>query len=73
MNSGYQLYPALWSFIISLLASFISIEWEKEFEGANVEACWNNFKDKIKDADFDNTLDGHIISMIFFNIYMYLC
>ena len=25
-----------------------SIEWGKEFEGADVEACWNSFKDKIK-------------------------
>ena len=27
-----------------------SIDWEKEFEGADVEACWNSFKDKIRDA-----------------------
>ena len=27
-----------------------SIDWEKEFEGAYVEACWNSFKDKIRDA-----------------------
>ena len=25
-----------------------SIDWEKEFEGADVETCWNSFKDKIR-------------------------
>ena len=27
-----------------------SINWEKEFEWADVEACWNIFKDNIRDA-----------------------
>ena len=27
-----------------------SIDCEKEFEGTDVEACWNSFKDKIGDA-----------------------
>ena len=27
-----------------------SIDWEKEFARADVEACWNSFKDKIRDA-----------------------
>ena len=29
---------------------FSGIDCEKEFEGADVEACWNSFKDKIRDA-----------------------
>ena len=27
-----------------------SIDLEKEFEEADIEECWNNFKDKIRDA-----------------------
>ena len=27
-----------------------SIDQEKEFEGTDIEACWNSFKDKIRDA-----------------------
>ena len=27
-----------------------SLYWENEFEGADVEACWNSFKDKIRDT-----------------------
>ena len=29
---------------------FSCIDWEKEFEGADVEICWSSFKDKIGDA-----------------------
>ena len=31
------------------------IDWEKEFEGADIQACWNSFQDKIKDA-FDKSI-----------------
>ena len=40
-----------WKGDYSSLAEILSsIDWEKEFEGADVEACWNSFKDKIRDA-----------------------
>ena len=27
-----------------------SIDWEKEFEEVDLEACWNSFKNKMRDA-----------------------
>ena len=42
---------AYWKGDYSSMAEILSsIDWEKEFEGADVEACWNSFKDKIRDA-----------------------
>ena len=29
---------------------FSSIDWEKEFEEADIEAGWNSFKDEIRDV-----------------------
>ena len=37
-----------WKGDYSSMAEILSsMEWKKEFERADVEACWNSFKDKI--------------------------
>jgi len=42
---------AYWKGNYSSMAEILSsIDWEKEFEGTDVKACWNIFLDKIKDA-----------------------
>ena len=42
---------AYWKGDYSSMARILSsINWEKEFEWADVEACWNIFKDNIRDA-----------------------
>ena len=40
-------------FLSSMVEILSSIHWEKIFEGADIEACWNSFEDNIRDA-FDN-------------------
>ena len=42
---------AYWKGDYSSMAEILSsTDWQKEFEGADVEACWNTFKDEIRDA-----------------------
>ena len=49
-----------WKGDYSSMADILSsIDWEKEFEEANIEAFWNSFKDKFRDALTTNLSQFH--------------